>query len=237
MPAAAVLLLSLGRPHDGLLQACLAPPLRRVTGSLPPASHVRAGLRRRAARATSLPGALLLFVGAVLAGRALYLRGKAELASLLIRRAYDETLRVDRETPPWPWADTFPVGRLVAPGLSREWIVLEGTSPRNLAFGPTRSMNGARLGQPGNVIVAGHRTAEFRSLGRLRRGDTLRLAWPVRRGERLRDYRVAALAVVAPDDTTWLQPTDRDALTLVTCYPFGAAPTSPQRYVVRAVPR
>lgn len=237
MPAAAVLLLSLGRPHDGLLQACLAPPLRRVTGSLPPASHVRAGLRRRAARATSLLGALLLFAGAVLAGRALYLRGKAELASLLIRRAYDETLRVDRETPPWPWADTFPVGRLVAPGLSREWIVLEGTSPRNLAFGPTRSMNGARLGQPGNVIVAGHRTAEFRSLGRLRRGDTLRLAWPVRRGERLRDYRVAALAVVAPDDTTWLQPTDRDALTLVTCYPFGAAPTSPQRYVVRAVPR
>ena len=237
MRAAAALLLSLGRPHDGLVQACLAPPLRRGAVSLPPAECVRAGWRRRAARATSLMGALLLFAGAVLAGRALYLRGKAELAALLIRKAYDETLRTDRETPPWPWADTFPVGRLVAPGLRREWVVLEGTSPRNLAFGPTRSMSGARLGQPGNVIVAGHRTAEFRSLERLQRGDTLRLAWPVRGGERLRDYRVAALAVVSPDDTGWLQPTDGDALTLVTCYPFGASPTSPLRYVVRALPR
>ncbi len=231
---AAALLLCLGRPHDGLLQACLAQPRRRLAGSLPPPAR---GLRERAARAASLLGALLLFGGAVLAGRALYLRGKAELAALLIRKAYEETLRTGRETPPWPWADTFPVGRLEVPELSREWIVLEGTSPRNLAFGPTRSMNGARPGQPGNVILAGHRTAEFRSLARLRAGDSLRLAWPVRGGERLRDYRVAALAVVPPDDTSWLQPTDGDALTLVTCYPFGPAPTSPLRYVVRAVPR
>ena len=43
--------------------------------------------------------------------------------------------------------------------------------------------------------------------------------------------------VVSPDDTGWLQPTDGDALTLVTCYPFGASPTSPLRYVVRALPR
>jgi sortase (surface protein transpeptidase) len=33
-----------------------------------------------------------------------------------------------------------------------------------------------------------------------------------------------------------LAPTSEDALTLITCYPFGRGPRSPQRYVVRALP-
>lgn len=99
-PMGAALLLALGRRQLGLVRACLAPPLRRVAGGWPPAQRVVCGLRTRAARAVSLAGALLLFAGAVLAGRALYLRGQAELAALLVRKAHEETLRTDRETPP-----------------------------------------------------------------------------------------------------------------------------------------
>jgi len=44
------------------------------------------------------------------------------------------------------------------------------------------------------------------------------------------------ISVVEPQDTALLAPTADDALTLITCYPFGRGPRSPQRYIVRASP-
>src|SRR5207247_505294 len=79
------------------------PPL--VAGGAP-MSAVAA--RVAASRILSLTGSVLLFTGACLSARALYLRGKAVLAKVLIRRAWDETVRTGRATPPWPWADTHP---------------------------------------------------------------------------------------------------------------------------------
>lgn len=76
-------LLTLGRPHTGLLRACLA------------ASH-RPADRPRSRRAASLLGALLLFSGALLCARSLYLRGEPGLAALVIRKAHEETLGVER---------------------------------------------------------------------------------------------------------------------------------------------
>jgi sortase A len=180
-----------------------------------------------------------LALGGALLGRALYLRGKAVLASLLIRQAWADTLRTGRPTPPWPGADTHPVGRLRIPRLGYEELVLEGASPRNLAFGPARMMNGAAPGQGGNVVLAGHRTSWFLPLREVRLGDALELRWRDRRSGRETgaEYRVVQAAVVDPADLRFLAPTGEDVLTLVTCYPFGSAPTSPQRYVLRAEKR
>jgi LPXTG-site transpeptidase (sortase) family protein len=47
---------------------------------------------------------------------------------------------------------------------------------------------------------------------------------------------VEEIRVVKPTDTELLQPTAEDALTLITCYPFGKSPKSPLRYIVRAAP-
>jgi sortase A len=184
---------------------------------------------------------VVLFIGAVLASRALYLRGKATLAAILIRKAWDETLKGDRPTPPWPWADTHPIARLQIPSLGYDELVLEGASGRNMAFGPTRLMNAAAPGEPGNVVLAGHRTSWFQPLQHVRDGDALLLLIrdPGARGrpagEVARRYRVVTRAVIAPSDTSYLQPTPDDRLTLITCWPFGRGPTSPQRYVVQAV--
>jgi len=49
-------------------------------------------------------------------------------------------------------------------------------------------------------------------------------------------YIVDDIRVVAPEDVGQLAPTSDDPLTLVTCYPFGRSPRSPQRYIVRALP-
>lgn len=189
---------------------------------------------RPAARAIALA---LVAGGALLSGRALYLRAKGELAHALIGRAWKAAVAAGRPVRPWPWADTVPIARLRIPSAGLDAIVLEGASPRVLAFGPARMMNGSAPGEPGNVILAGHRTTDFLPLRRVGRGDTVVLEWIGRDGTlRRRAYRVQDVEIVDPRDTRALRETPDDRLTLITCYPFGRSPRSPQRYVVSAVP-
>jgi len=182
--------------------------------------------------------ALILFSGASLTARAMYLDAKAELASVLIHRAWVKTATQGTPHAPWPWADTHPVARLRIPRLGYDEIVLEGATPRSLAFGPARLYSGASLGEPGNVELAGHRTSWFRPLEALQIGDEIRVQWFDARKHELRErtYTVNDIRIVAPEEVTSLTPTSEDALTLITCYPFGHSPRSPQRFLVFASP-
>ena len=181
--------------------------------------------------------ALILIAGACLTSRALYLHAKAELAGILIRRAWNESIRSGGVHKPWPWADTHPIGRLRIPRLGYDEIVLEGATARTLAFGPARLMNGAGMGEAGNLVLAGHRTSWFRPLEGIAAGDAVSIEWfDGRGGLHARTYAVQRALVVEPQDVALLAPTGDDVLTLITCYPFGSRPTSPQRFVVRALP-
>ncbi len=182
--------------------------------------------------------ALVLFAGASLTARAAYLHAKAGLAGILIQRAWDKTITEGQPYTPWPWADTYPIARLRIPRIGYDEIVLEGATPRTLAFGPARLFSGAHLGEPGNVEFAGHRTSWFRPLEAVQEGDTIEVQWfDARKHElRLRIYIVDEIHIVAPEDVTLLAPASQDALTLVTCFPFGHSPRSPQRFVVLASP-
>jgi sortase A len=182
--------------------------------------------------------AITLLAGLSLSCRAAYLHAKAELASVLIHRAWQARALTGESRPPWPWADTHPAARLQIPRLSYDEIVLEDANPRTLAFGPARLLSGAAPGEPGNLVVAGHRTSWFKPLEAIALGDTLQLQWFDGRSQRLRErvYVVRAIDIVFPEDVSQLMPTSIDALTLITCYPFGHAAHSPQRYIVRATP-
>ena len=182
--------------------------------------------------------ALILFAGASLTARAMYLHAKAELASVLIHRAWDKTVADGKPHPPWPWADTYPVARLRIPRLGYDEVVLEGATPRTLAFGPARLFSGADLGEPGNVELAGHRTSWFRPLESLEARDEIQVQWFDTRRHQLREqtYTVDDIRIVAPEEITLLSPASDDALTLITCYPFGHSLRSPQRFVVLASP-
>jgi sortase A len=182
--------------------------------------------------------AVILVAGVCPTSRALYLHAKAELAGVLIRRAWQVTARSGEPRPPWPWADTHPAARLRIPRLGYDEIVLEGATPRTLAFGPARLLSGAALGEPGNLELAGHRDSWFEPLQGVAIGDTIEVEWYDSRGAglRTRTYIVDDIRVVAPEEVGQLAPTSDDALTLVTCYPFGRSPRSPQRFMVRALP-
>ncbi len=189
-------------------------------------------------KAMRLIAVAILIVGGCLTARALYLRAKAELAGILIRRAWDQSLRTDTPHKPWPWADTYPVARLQIPRLGYDEIVLDGATPRTLAFGPARLYSGANFGERGNLVLAGHRTSWFRPLESVEAGDSIEVQWFKRQSSRPGEqrYRVSMIQIVDPQDLSLLGPTDDDALTLITCYPFGASPNSPQRFIVRAEP-
>lgn len=174
----------------------------------------------------------LMVTGGILALQGLWLPTKAWAAQQLIERAWAEAQDRGRHAPPWPWADTRPIGRLSAPEHDIDLYVLAGSSGRNLAFGPAHMSASAAPGKPGNTIVAGHRDTHFRFLERLSHGDRLlledvdgqRTEYIVRIAEVV-DARTAGLALDA----------DVPVLTLVTCYPFDALePGGPLRYVVTA---
>jgi len=181
---------------------------------------------------------VMLAAGVCLLARDTYLRAKAALAGHLLDRAWAEELRTGRPVKPWPWADTHPVGRLRVARVGLDAVVVEGASPRNLAFGPAHVDGTAVPGERGHVVLAGHRTSWFEPLRDIATGDVVDLEGRGGSGGRevRRSYRVASIRIVEPQDTSALQQPESDRLTLVTCYPFGASPSSPLRYVVEAVP-
>ena len=182
--------------------------------------------------------AITLLAGVSLSSRATYLRVKADLASVLIHRAWDARALRGESRPPWPWADTHPIARLQIPRLGYDEIILEDANSRTLAFGPGRLLSAAAPGEPGNIVLAGHRTSWFKPLEGVKLGDIVELQWFDARTQRLteRTYTVQEINVVSPEDVSLLMPTLDDALTLITCYPFNYSAHSPQRYVIRATP-
>ncbi|MBN1571049.1 MAG: class GN sortase [Acidobacteria bacterium] len=180
---------------------------------------------------------LMLIAGAGFEGRNLYLHAKARLAGILIRQAWERSLKTGKPQPPWSWADTHPVARLRIPRLGYDEFVLEGATPRTLAFGPARMQSGACMGEPGNIVLAGHRTSWFRRLEHIEQGDRIELEWFDGHGaDQRRIYTVEAIRIAGPKDAALLSSTPQDALTMITCYPFGRSPYSPQRFIVRAAP-
>jgi sortase A len=186
-------------------------------------------MRRRAARLLSIGLAVL---GLACGGEALWIQAKAELAQVLLRRAWLSTQRGEGEVRPWPWADTWPVARLRVPEQGSDMIVLSGATGRTLAFGPGHLAGSALPGAPGNTVLSGHRDTHFAFLREIQLGAAIEL-----RGAdgATRRYRVTERRVVHERETGWLAESVETKLTLITCYPFDAVlPGGPLRYVVTA---
>lgn len=163
---------------------------------------------------------------------AIWIPLKAELAQHLLERSWLRTLAGEPNAKPWPWADTRAVAILEVPRLGLREIVLEGSSGRNLAFGPTL-LNTSQLDESADRILSGHRDTHFSFLKELKTGDLLRL----RTVNEIRDYRVSWQEAVDSRIQQLVIDDSIERLTLLTCYPFNAATTGgPLRWVVTAIP-
>ena len=163
-------------------------------------------------------------------GLGAYIHAKAILAQILLEAAWSDTLNGHKEVKPWPWADTWPVGRLTVPRLGISRIVLAGASGSSLAFGPGLFSGMLLSGNRGNTVIAGHRDTHFRFLRDLRPGDIITLQTP---DALTHEYHISEVRVVHETATHYLADTEDASLTLVTCYPFDAIVTGgPLRYLV-----
>jgi sortase A len=108
--------------------------------------------------------------------------------------------------------------------------VYNDTDDLTLNRGVGRILGTARVGEGGNLGIAGHRDGFFRGLKDVAVGDELEL---VARGQS-DTYVVDKITIVRPEDVSVLAPTRVPSLTLVTCFPFYFVGSAPQRFIVRA---
>jgi sortase A len=176
--------------------------------------------------------AILLAIGACQTGRGLWIQAKAGLAQVLIARAWAHTLAGKTAVKPWPWADTWPVAKLIVPRLGIERYVLAGADGSALAFGPGHAEGTARPGENGNSVIGGHRDTHLAFLREVRPGDAVIIERP----DKVRiTYRVGRAEILDRRDIWAMQQAGPTRLTLITCYPFDALRAGGrQRYVLLA---
>jgi sortase A len=176
--------------------------------------------------------ALLCFLTATLfLGQSLWITAKAELAQILLHRAFTQSMASGEIVRPWSWADTWPVAEIRIPRLGADAIILSGATSEAMAFGPTWLTDTPRPGNPGTSVVAAHRDTHFAFLKDVKTGDDISIT---RTDGLTFQYRVTNMRI-----TNWNKSgIDRHAkghhLVLSTCWPFDAVVRGSERYIVEA---
>lgn len=108
--------------------------------------------------------------------------------------------------------------------------VFDGTDDLTLNRGVGRILGTAKLGEPGNIGIAGHRDGFFRGLKDIAVGDEVDLMMTTAKAT----YVVDQIEIVNPADVQVLQTRSAASITLVTCFPFYFVGDAPKRFIVHA---
>lgn len=187
----------------------------------------------------------LIVMGMVLLAWWAYVVADAELTQRMARRTLVSAEHATPWTVPAPLLATddpgrmrrptalevgTPVAALSIPRVRLSAVVLHGSDTRTLRRGAGHLEHTALPGEPGNVVIAGHRDTFFRPLRGVEVGDDV---FADTRDGRVH-YRVTSVHVVHPREVSVLRPTEQETLTLITCYPFWGLGEASDRFVVRA---
>ncbi|WP_319413247.1 class GN sortase [uncultured Cohaesibacter sp.] len=173
----------------------------------------------------------LLGLGLLLWG--CWIPAKAQLAQILLERAWQQSKADGRPHKAWPWADSWPLARLTIPALNFETIILKEAGGEGLAFGPVLLDQSAPLGRTGTSVIAAHRDTHFRKLADLRIGMQV-IVEPVA-GPKL-SYKIDASRVARWDQSGLIRDSRQDTLVLSSCWPFDGLSSSPLRFIAEATP-
>lgn len=120
------------------------------------------------------------------------------------------------------------IGELDIPSLHLEAPIIQGTGWNQLKHGIGHYRTSALPGQGSNVFIAGHRDTVFTKLRDLKKGAQIIFETPY--GNFV--YQATSFQIVKQSDTSVLDPTPYETLTLMTCYPFFFFGAAPDRYIV-----
>lgn len=121
------------------------------------------------------------------------------------------------------------IGTIEIPRLGLVSALNEGVTLNSIDRGPSHWPGTAMPGNPGNVVVAGHRVTNggpFRDIDQLEVGDPVIFTVDGRRTT----YRVTGDEIVTPDAMRIVDQTQESTGTLFACHPPGSAA---YRYVVK----
>jgi sortase A len=198
-----------------------------ATFTLPRLGPVR--LSRRSL--LNLLSALCLGLSLFLFGQSAWIFAKAQLAQVLLERAFSQSISSGVPVKAWGWADTWPVARIEISRIQASAIVLHGSSGEALAFGPALLNETSRIGERGTAVISAHRDTHFTFLKDVVAGDRISIT---RDDGLVFTYRVTGTSIA-----NWnMSGIDRNAvgfnLVLSTCYPFNAITPGPLRFLVHA---
>ena len=198
-----------------------------ATFTLPQLGPVR--LSRRSL--LNLLSALCLGLSLSLFGQSAWIFAKAQLAQVLLERAFSQSIVSGQPVKAWGWADTWPVARIEIQRIQASAIVLHGSSGEALAFGPALLNETSRIGERGTAVISAHRDTHFAFLKNVTVGDRISIT---RDDGLVFTYRVTGTSIADWNKSG----IDRNAvgfnLVLSTCYPFSAITPGPLRYLVHA---
>lgn len=175
--------------------------------------------------------ALIALAGLMLVGKGFYMKAKAEVSQVLLKKSFEAQLHGEADGKPWPWADFETTAEITAPRINRSAIVLKGASGQALAFGPAWLANTPLPGDEGTSVIAAHRDTHFRWLKDISPGDLLVLT---RKDGRRFLFRAGEGRVARWDESGINSAASGHKLALATCFPFDAIEPGPMRYIVTA---
>ncbi len=168
-------------------------------------------------------------------GNSVKIYAKAFLAKGLIAYAWHQTIADQQRHKPWPWADTWPVGKIFFPRLGKTRYILAGGQGASLAFGPGLLDGTAKPSERGTKIIGGHRDTHFSFLKGLEIGDIFLL-----QGDdgKTHYYQLDSTHIVDSRTGEWRYTPEENEVHLITCYPFDSMRSGgPLRFVAIAKPK
>lgn len=122
------------------------------------------------------------------------------------------------------------MGGVTIPSISLNSPLIHGTLDEHLAKGIGHYAGSVYPGEGGNVVISGHRDTVFRKLGDVKIGDLI----TINTSYGSYTYKASGTRIVDKDDRTVIVPSDKEMLTITTCYPFSYIGSAPKRYIVTA---
>lgn len=122
------------------------------------------------------------------------------------------------------------IGEIIIPTISLDYPLIHGTEDEQLKKGVGHYAASTLPGENGNFIVSAHRDTHFRNLGQVKIGDLI----IVKNQHGNFTYKAAGIRIVEADDRTVIVPSEKEMMTLTTCYPFYYIGSAPKRYILTA---
>jgi sortase A len=163
---------------------------------------------------------------------ALWIPFKAQVAQVLLQRAFAQSIATGEAVKPWSWADTWPVAEIRVPRLNASAIVLHGSTGEAMAFGPTYLPDTPLPGGRGTSVLAAHRDTHFAFLKDVVVGDEVIVQ---RRDGLTFHFRITESWVAKWNASGINRHAPGHNLVLATCWPLDAITRGDDRLIVQAV--